>query len=192
VQWGVLDNNPGREVEKVRLPKRKRYVDDDEFQTVYSLASPTLQVTMDLAVLTGLRRGDLLSLTRDNLTDEGILITPGKTQNTSGKTLLIEWSEELRQVIDRAKRLPPEVRQPIIATRRGKAYTGEGFNANWQRLMKKALENGLTESFRFHDLRAKSASDDTADAASERLGHTSKATTDRWYRRKPERVRPLR
>ncbi len=125
----MLDNNPGREVEKVRLPKRKRYVDDDEFQTVYSLASPTLQVTMDLAVLTGLRRGDLLSLTRDNLTDEGILITPGKTQNTSGKTLLIEWSEELRQVIDRAKRLPPEVHQCRTSIF-GPANETTGVNAN--------------------------------------------------------------
>jgi integrase len=192
VQWGVVDENPGREVEKVRLQKRTRYVEDGEFNTVHSLASPTLQVAMDLAVLTGLRRGDLLRLTRENLTDDGILITPAKTRDTSGKTLLIEWSEELRAVIDRAKQLRPQVRQPIIATLRGKPYTGEGFNTNWQRLMKKALKNGLIEPFRFHDLRAKSASDDTAEAASERLGHASRATTDRFYRRRPARVKPLR
>lgn len=192
VQWGVLDNNPAREIEKLSLPKRTRYVTDDEFKQVHESATPVIQVAMDLALLTGLRRGDLLALTRDNLTDDGILITPGKTRNSSGKTLLIEWSDELREVIDRAKRLPPRVRGPIIATRRGRAYTAEGFNANWQRTMQKAVKNGLAERFRFNDLRAKSASDDTSDAATERLGHASKATTERFYRRRPARVRPLR
>ena len=35
---------------------------------------PMVQCAMDLAVLTGLRPGDLLRLTRANLTDDGIEI----------------------------------------------------------------------------------------------------------------------
>jgi integrase len=162
-------------------------VTDPEYKNVYELASPTVQVAMDLAVLTALRRGDILSLTRDNLTDEGILIHTSKTK----KDLLIEWSNELRAVVDRAKRLPPQVRKPIIATRQGKAYTGQGFAAIWQRLMRKAVKKGI-ERYQFRDLRAKSASDDTLEAATQRLGHADPRITETVYRRKPRRVRPLR
>ena len=62
-----------------------------------------LRCAMDLAVLTGLRPGDLLSLERSNLSQEGILVQTAKT----GKGLLIEWSEELRGVVSRALGLQP-------------------------------------------------------------------------------------
>lgn len=42
------------------------------------------------------------------------------------------------------------------------------------------------------DLRAKSASDDSAEAASRRLGHANPAITERVYRRELEIVKPLR
>ena len=57
--------------------------------------------------------------------------------------------------------------------------------------MAKAVEKGVPR-FTFHDLRAKSASDDTLQAATERLGHTSEETTKRVYVRKPTKVKPLR
>jgi integrase len=199
IEWGIIDTNPARDVRKLtakddpRLIPRNRYVEDWEFDAVHQAAPPRVQIAMDLAVLTGLRRGDLLALTRDHITDEGILITPSKTEHSSGQTLLIEWSNELRAVIDRAKRLPPQVRQPIIANRRGKAYTPDGFASNFQRAMKKALEGSLQEPFCFHDLRAKSASDDDdRNAGSKRLGHADTRTTERFYQRKPIKVRPLR
>lgn len=188
VQWGVVNDNPAREVSKTKLPKRTRYVKDSEYQAVYMVAPPMVRVAMDLAVLTGLRRADLLALTRQDLIDEGISVRTRKTD----KPLIIEWSQALRQVVTDALRLPPHVRQPIIANRRGKAYTGDGFGANWRRAMKKALERDLEEPFRFHDLRAKSASDDTAEAATKRLGHMDARTTERYYRRKPARVKPLK
>jgi len=164
-------------------------VTDDEYRAVYVLAFPMMQVAMDLAVLTGLRRGDLLGLTRDHLTDEGILIRTSKT----GTPLLIEWSDELRSVVNRAKRIKPQVRLTLICSRQGKPYSGQGFAAIWQRLIRKALEKKvISERFRFHDLRAKSASDDTLDAATARLGHMDAKLTERVYRRKPRRVKPLR
>ncbi len=186
IEWNAADHNPCREVKKFSEPKRTRYVRDDEYKAVYDLASPTIQVAMDLAVLTALRRGDILALTRDNLTDEGIFIHTSKTD----KPLIIEWSDELRSVVDRAKRLPPQVRKPIIATRRGNAYTGDGFYAMWHRLMTKAEKKGI-ERFQFRDLRAKSASDDTLEAATQRLGHADPRITENVYRRRPRRVRPL-
>jgi integrase len=144
---------------------------------------------MDLALLTGLRRGDLLSITRSQLKDDGIHVRTSKT----GRKLIIEWNDELRAVIAREKKRKPQVRRYLIATLGGKQYTGNGFQSIWQRAIKKAIENGtLEQRFTFNDLRSKSASD-TADVveASERLGHSSIDLTRRVYRRKPAKVRPL-
>lgn len=127
VEWGVIDANPARHVRRdgYRPVKRDRYVTDEEFLLVHSVASPMVQIAMELALLTGLRRGDLLGLARDNLTDQGIAVRTSKT----GKPLLIEWSPALRDVVSRAKTLPPHVRQHLIANRRGKRYTGHGFSS---------------------------------------------------------------
>ncbi len=189
IQWGVLDENPCRHVRRddYRPKPRKRYVTDNEFEVAYGLATDRMQIAMDLAVLTGLRQGDILSLTRDNVTKEGLLVHTSKTE----KLLLIEWSPELKKAVRRARQLKPRVRLPLLCTRQGKRYSSSGFKANWQRLMGKAVEKGI-DRFTFHDLRAKSASDDSLAAASDRLGHTNREITRRVYRRKPEKVRPLR
>jgi integrase len=156
IEWGVLDSSPARDVRKLPRQKRNRYVTDAEFQAVYDVASPMMQAAMDFAVLTALRRGDLLSLTRKNLVDDGILVQTSKTD----KGLLIEWSGELREVVDRCKRLRPHIRQHLIANGRGKQYTGTGFGSIWQRAVDRAMKAGtLKERFSFHDLRAKSASE---------------------------------
>jgi len=148
---------------------------------------------MELAVLTGLRMGDLLRLKRNNLTDVGIIVQPRKTVTTTGKVLEIEWSAELLAVVDRAKRIPPQIRLPLIANRKGKAYTPGGFSNCWQKLIKLALKQGvIDERFQFRDLRAKSASDDSLAAATARLGHANPQITESVYRRKPTKVKPLR
>lgn len=161
-----------------------------------------VMLAMDIIHLTGLRPGDVLALSREHLTDDGILVTPEKTRRarpdgtvSHGKPLLIEWSAELKKTIDDALREQPQFRRVIICNRSGKPYTTNGFNSIWHRYMRKAVEdkaNALVEPFQFRDLRAKSASDDTVEAASARLGHSSTAFTDKVYRRKPTRVRPLR
>ena len=145
---------------------------------------------MELAWLTGLRREDLLNLTRDSVTDEGLLVHTSKTD----KPLLFIWSDELREVIRKAQAMPPQVRRVIICNRQGKKYTPDGFSAVWRRARQRALDSGeLKESYRFNDLRSKSASDDAdVDRASQRLGHTSRQTTERFYIRTPKKVHPLR
>jgi integrase len=108
---------------------------------------------------------------------------------------LIEWSETLRSVVKRALAHAPQVRQPIICNKQGKAYTVDGFNTIFYRAMSRVVQDqnsGLAERFQFRDLRAKSASDDTAEAASKRLGHADVKITERVYRRKSERAKRLR
>ena len=58
--------------------------------------------------------------------------------------------------------------------------------------MKKAIETGaLRERFTEHDIRARTATDDPVNAQ-QRLGHQSRAMTDRYVRvRKVEKIKPL-
>lgn len=189
IRWGVAAGNPVRSMEKEPRGKRSRYVTDAEFAAVYGLASERMRIAMDLALLTGLRRGDLLALTWRQVTEAGIEVKTSKT----GAGLLFEVTPELRAALDRAKRLVPQVpRTHVLRTRSGKPYTAEGFSAIWQRLMAKHVAAG-GERFTFHDLRRKSASDSASvKDAQERLGHADEATTRRFYIAKPVNVRPLR
>lgn len=191
VEWGVVDANPCKEIRKQKPKPRQRYVTETEYATAYEFMSPMVQCAMDLAVLTALRPADLLSLSRANLTDEGIEVMTRKR----GKPLIIAWSDELRRVVKRSLSLRPRVRQPLICNGRGRPYTVNGFNSIWYRRMRKAVEDpaaAIREPFQFRDLRAKSASDDALESASLRLGHSDQKFTESVYRRKPNVVRPLR
>jgi integrase len=68
---------PNKTPELERFSLLSPYVTDAEFGAVYQIASPTLQRAMDLATITGQREGDLLRLTRSQLTDEGIAFRIG-------------------------------------------------------------------------------------------------------------------
>jgi integrase len=197
IRWGAATSNPVRTLERAPKGKRTRYVTDAEFDAVRSVANERMRIAMDLALLTGQRRGDLLTLTRAQLTDEGIVFRQSKT----GAGVLVEWTDELRKIIDRAKALKPQIPgEYLLRKRNGRPYTARGFSAIWQRLIEKALGVGkkgelpvLAERFTFHDLRAKCASDkDGLESAATLLGHANSQTTKSVYRRRMPRATPLR
>jgi integrase len=197
IRWGAATVNPVRTLERTPKGKRTRYMTDSEYDAVYALANERMRIAMDLALLTGQRRGDLLTLRRAKLTDEGIVFNQSKT----GAGVLVEWTDEVRKITDRAKALKPQVPgEYLLRKRNGRPYTAWGFSAIWQRLMDKATKPGkngeapaLGERFTFHDLRAKCASDkDGLEDAAALLGHASSQTTKSVYRRKMPRATPLR
>lgn len=192
VEVGAMEIHPLRGLRKIRRPPRDRYVTDAEYAHVRQLAAPMVRCVLDLALLTGLRRGDIFRLTRDSITDEGLQIRTGKT----GAALSFAWTPALQTVVDDALKLEPRARQPIVCNRKGKPFTKNGFDSAWSRLMDRATDpkrEHHIERFEFRDLRRKSASDEVDElVASQRLGHTSVAITNRVYRVKPKTVRPLR
>lgn len=195
IRWGVCVSNPVRAVEKTIERKPKRYVTDEEFRHVWNCSAERMRVAMDLALLTGLRRGDLIALRKSDVTDEGIIVQPSKTADTTAVALLIERTPELNAVIDRAKKIKPHIGPGnfLLRTRGGEGYTADGFSANFRRAMDKAIKDHGIERFSFHDIRRKSASDSASlREAQERLGHSSEAVTRRFYIARPVRVRPLR
>lgn len=188
-RWYVAERNPCAKVERHKSAPRDRHVTDAEYAAVYALANPKVQVAMDLALLTGQRQGDLLTMKWSQVTPEGITVRQGKT----GRRLLVEMSPTLEAVLNRAKAFLPHLpREYVLRRGDGQPYSADGFRAMWQRTMRAYKKKGGVR-FTFHDLRGKSATDSgSLEAAYERLGHTSIAMTRRVYDRGVRKVKPLR
>lgn len=182
IRWGWCSVNPCRGVERNDEAKRKRYLEDAEVEKLREKASDQMRAIIDLAVLTGMRKKDLLKIRLSDLLDDGIFVEQSKT----GKRQVFEWTEALQEVVERAKKLRRRVGSLyLFANRDGQPYTTSGFDSMWLRVVKKS---GL-QDVRFHDFRAKAGSD--ASNATELLGHDDPRTTAR-YKRAPTKVRPLK
>lgn len=205
VEWGYLNRHPFKnEVRLTGEKPRTRYVTDEEL--IQCLALPAtrkkgsitaVQAFIRLTLLTGLRRTDLLNLRTTQITDDGIHITTSKTK----RPMVYEWSDELRTAVETAKDARPVHISPFLfCTRRGEGYvdettgTASGWDSIWQRFMDRVLaETEVTERFTAHDIRAKAGSDATTlEHARALLAHADSRVTRKHYRRKPERVKPLK
>lgn len=197
IEWGIVNDNPCRNVKRLPQKKRTRYVTDAEFETLKAYASPLVRLAMQLAYLTGLRKADVLSLKLTDLLADGISITPAKTEGSSGVKLLIEWSPELRKCVEAIKQLPRDIRgMHLFSTRNGTPYSTEGFDSIWQRTVRSAHEKGIiSERFRFHDLRRKAATDAERlhgrEYARRLLAHSTQAMTANYISGE-QRVRPVK
>jgi integrase len=196
IRWGIVTENPCKSVRRLHIKKHNRYIEDWELLAVREYGSPLLKLLIDFAYLTGLRRGDILSVKQSDLTDEGIEIDVNKT----GQKILIEWSDALRKIVAEVNVLHRTAdlgsQQTLFRTRKGAPYTGEGISAMWQRLITAALENGIIqERFTFHDIRRKAATDAEKqlgrEYARQLLGHTTQQMTAR-YISGVQKVKPLR
>jgi integrase len=172
---------------------RQRYVTDDELDKLIAEASPKLACILRFSYLTGMRQGDVLRVKLADLDDEGIHYTSGKT----GARVVIEWSDDLRAVVDEAKRLWRRFgREYLFESRpRGKnakrgpgPYTTSGLRALWRPVR---MRSGV-EDVRLHDLRRKAGSDVEEAEATRLLAHGDAKVTRKHYRAKPERVKPVR
>lgn len=182
MRWGVVDANPCRGVARNPEKPRDRYPTHQEVEAVGKHAAPWLVRFLRIAYLTGQRPGDVLSLTRPQVTDEGLTFRQAKT----GKKLLVEWTPALREAVQEALNHAGEM---MLFSYRRKPYSWWALNSAWRRAVAAAIEKGdLQEAFQLRDLRAKSASDGGDKGL---LGHASKETTRRVYLRVPTKVKPV-
>jgi integrase len=188
--------NPCTVVERWPTKPRTRYVTDDEFNRFRATVCPQVQIAMDLALLTGQRQGDIVGLTWKMVHTVGvprqdwhIEVKQGKT----GKHLGIAITPAVEAVLKRARVMAPQwPHEYVIRTKWGKRYTDDGFRAMWQRYMRAWMKAG-NPNFHFHDIRAKSISDNkNLDAAYLLAGHIDIKMTRRVYDRNIRMVEPLR
>ncbi len=183
IRWGLIADNPCKHVKNLTENRRDRYISDEEFESIKKIAPDHLKNIIDFAYMTGLRQGDILEMPLSSLSTEGIFVLISKTSRNTKQKILIEWSDELKRIVSlaqfRANQLKSSYLFPNLS---GKKYTSSGFQSNWQKLLKKALdEKIITERFHFHDIRRKTASDveniSGRESARQLLGHSDQKTT---------------
>lgn len=179
--------NPCAGVKGHREKGRNRYIEDDEFLSVWQKADPSTQDAMDLAYLSGQRPADLLKLNYSDIRNGELCLV----QNKTGKPLRIAVEGELQILIER-----------IL----GRESRSEGCDAllqdgNGQRLTSGALRSRFDKaraaanvSFQFRDIRAKTATDtENLAHAQKLLGHKTRTMTEHYTRhRRGEKVSPLK
>jgi len=194
IEWGLCDQHPIKNnIRKFSVKPRDRYLEDWELEKSLSVAPKIIHAYVPIKQLTGLRKGDMLSIKLPDLKEDGIHII----QNKTGKRIIIEWTDELLDAIEYAKSIGKKIGSMwLFHTNRGQPYikenkTTSGFDSIWKRWQDKALkETGLTTKFSESDLRAKTASDTSENHATELLDHSTSAVTRKHYRRKPKVVKP--
>lgn len=146
IRWGWCDENPCRGAPRNAVRRRYRLPSDAELAAIRVAASDQLCCLVDLVLLIGLRKGDLLKVRLADLTRKGC----GWRFSKTGAVALFQWTEALREVIDRARGLRRRVGSLyLFASRTGQRYAISGFDSMWKRTLVRAGVEGLT----FHDLR---------------------------------------
>lgn len=180
---GMVDHNPADGIQRNPEKARTRYVTDREFLAVKSMCDPWLQAVMDLAYITGMRLSDLLGLRHQQIDEDGIHFASAKT----GEKQMIERTPAMTDALTRLKQLRPVSGMHVVCTSKGQPYSTYGFSSVWRRRRDKALAEGrITESYTWHDIRAKSATDAEEQGlnAQHLLGHTTPEQTRVYLRSK--------
>lgn len=207
IQKGWMDRHPIRgQVRIEKQAKQKQAIEDWEIDIALSLRGhqkrgglSAVQAYIKLKLLIGARRIDILRLTESDLKDDGIHLTPSKTAASSGASIVIEWTDELREAIKEVKEARPVDISPFLfCNRSGESYIDEmdgdqGWKSAWKRFNEKLKEKGITRAWTEALLRSRCALDaDSLDHAKSLLAHSDSRTTKRFYRQKAEIVSPVK
>jgi len=176
---GAMDFNPTIGVKRFTEKKRDRYITHTEFAAILDKLSPRHRVVAEMAYLTAQRIGDVLSITRSQITAEGILFTQQKTH----ARLLVQMTPGLRQAIEASESAygaRKEHLYPITGKDSPMSYTA--MRDAWRRAVKKAGVDHCT----LHDIRAKSLTDAKKQGHDPQAlaGHRLESTTVRYLRGK--------
>lgn len=188
---GWLEDNPAFGVKPFKEQARERYVEDWEFNLVQKVAResayPYVAPMMDMAYLCRARTIELRALTEADIADDGIYLrrTKGSVSEVTG------WSDRMVSAVKEARSVyssaPVSIGRPLFHGKKGAPIPKSSFKTAWARIMRKALEAGLTERFTFHDLKAKGVTDHKDKAS----GHRSKKM-QAVYNRRPDMTTPTR
>ena len=170
--WGdFYGDNPCQQVKKRgEPPHRMRYLSYEEMDAFLKAAHSRLRPILACALLTGMRRGEILGLRWENLNlDRGVIYI---LQSKSGKPREVPIASKLREILLNLgpKSQGPVFDLPVIMLRR---------------YFDKALKDAGLAAFRFHDLRHTFASHfvmrtNDLPTLQKLLGHSSSAMTQRY------------
>jgi integrase len=141
VDWEIIPVNPALRAEIPPVPPgRVRYLQPTELRTLLDLSPEWLRPVIGLAVFTGMRRGEILSLRYLDIDmNHGCILLP-QTKNGEGRIIYLN-SNAMTVLTSLPWHSPMEKLFPKV--------TGDNISVAFHRACKKA---GV-EDFRFHDLR---------------------------------------
>ena len=178
VEWDMLEASPFKKGKRLMLKEnnhRLRFLTDHEIEVLLTECSPHLYPIVETALLTGMRRGELLSLKWEQVRNGFIYLTETK----SGKARQIPINDRLAQVL-KELRQKNQLKSPYVFC----DSQGRRFH-EVKRSFASACRRAGLEDFRFHDLRHTFASHLVMNGVSlkavqELLGHADMKMTMRY------------
>ncbi len=187
VDWDLIPAHPLARLKPLKIDKSSvtRYLSPAEEERLYgamSASEPWLQGIVVVALNTGLRKGELLSLTWGDVAGGSITVHGSRAK--SGQTRHVPLNDSAATAFKKLRGdvlpMPGVVIWPMTPSR---------LHDHWRKLLKRAE----VENFRFHDMRHHFASKLVMAAvplntARELLGHSNLAMTTRYAHLAPENL----
>ncbi|MGB7912343.1 MAG: site-specific integrase [Desulfobaccales bacterium] len=193
VEWGLLENSPFKKGKRLMLKEnnqRLRFLTESEIEALLKACddlgtySPHLRPIVEMALLTGMRRGELLGLKWEQIRNGFIYLTETK----SGKARQIPINDRLADVL-REMRRGNQLKFPyLFCDSQGRRFL------EVKRSFASACRRSGIEDFHFHDLRHTFASrlvmrGASLKAVQELLGHADMKMTMRYAHLSHEHLR---
>ena len=187
VEWGMLEVSPFKKGSRLTFTEnnqRHRYLMEADIEKLLTACSDHLRPIVELALHTGMRKGELLGLKWSQVRDGFIYLKETK----SGKSRQIPLDDRAVQVIKELQ-IRNKWRSPYVCVGPDGERLGDvkkGFNA--------ACRRAGIEDLRFHDLRHTFASHlvmkgTNLKAVQRLLGHSDSKMTDRYSHLSPDHLR---
>jgi integrase len=185
IEWGYCRRNPTDGIRSLKEPPgRVRFLSEQEQEKLLAVCPPRLLSIVEIALNTGLRKGELLSLRWENIDLANRMIRVERSKN--GDRRDVPMTDRAVAVL---KSIPRRLDSPFLfANPDGTAP--ESVSTTWYN----ALERSGIENFHFHDLRHTFASNLVMGGADLRsvqtlLGHRDIAMTMRYAHLSPAHLR---
>jgi integrase len=150
-EHGIVQDNPVKGVKRIKrgrgVPAANRPWSIQECRTVLSEIPHQLKLPVALAMFTGLRKGDVLSLTKSAIRDDRIW----RRTNKTGQEVSMPIHPDLASLLPTAQQHNAIT---IAATSNGTPWTESGFNSSFIKAMAALKRDGkIGDGLTFHGLR---------------------------------------
>ena len=179
IEWGKMSESPAKKIRLLKGEvKRVRFLMPDEVQILLFNCVDHLKPIVTVTVHTGMRKGEVLGLRRDQVNFEQGIISLLDTKN--GERRDIPMNETVRATLRAIENGSPY----FFCNEEGKPF------GDIKKAFATALRRAGIEDFRFHDLRHTFASNlvmagEHLNAVGELLGHKTPGMTKRYAHLSP-------
>lgn len=198
VEWGYINEDPGKGVAQIRQPKSPpKYLTGEEIEKLLTVDQQMRDRQFNRVIrfflLTGLRRSELLNLEWSDVDPENGLIHIRNKETFQTKTLS-ERSIPISAALERLiQEIGPKEQGYVFPSPNGGTYEQRVWGRKLKRRVRRA---GLSENYTLHTLRHTFATHlrekgAGLDALAELLGHTSLETTRMYGHLTPKHLRSV-